>query len=403
MKKIITVALCVVLMVSAMLCLGISANQGTLSISIDKHTLTLKDNIWMVYFVNSQNIPDGAECGVLIWDEPQQSYTIDSTTTCGEMIYKGVQKVSGVNYDRYEYKNVAARNMATDYYAVAYVKVGDEVTYSALDKYSVLQYAFNQRQKYADDTDQEKLINLLDSMMEYGAASQIYYGYSTNRIANDTYYQITVDGGTLSDGTTSGLYASGNRITIAAPATNAEGLAFSHWVNSAGAQVSTEATYSPEVGAKDEAYTAVYNAIEPEPEITEPTIIVSNATASAGDAEVEVTVELKNNPGVTSLVLSVAYDETVLSLTSDDVIYNRNIGGQAVAPQIKGSPIKLYWINSFADAEGDFVFATLKFKVNDQAASGIYPITVSYKPNDVYDLTETNIPFEILDGKITVS
>ena len=257
MKKIITMALCVILTMSALLCLGISANQGTPYISIDKHTLTLKDNIWMVYFVNSQNIPEGAESGVLIWDEPQQSYTIDSTTTCGEMIYKGVQISGGVAYDRYEYRNVAARNMATDYYAVAYVKVGNEVTYSALDKYSVLQYAFNQTQKFANDPTQVDLINLLESMMDYGAASQIYYRHNTDRLPNATYYQVTVEGGTLVDGTTSGLYKEGDSITLIAPATNGE-LKFSHWADSADEQVSTSAVATVAVGSKNETYTAIY-------------------------------------------------------------------------------------------------------------------------------------------------
>ena len=66
------------------------------------------------------------------------------------------------------------------------------------------------------------------------------------------------------------------------------------------------------------------------------------------------------------------------------------------------SPVKLYWINGFADAEGDFVLATLKFTVKSDAAMGDHDITLSYNADDVYDISETNLPFEIVNGKITV-
>ena len=66
------------------------------------------------------------------------------------------------------------------------------------------------------------------------------------------------------------------------------------------------------------------------------------------------------------------------------------------------SPVKLYWINGFSDAEGDFVLATLNFTVKSDAAVGDHNITLSYNADDVYDISETNLPFEIVNGKITV-
>jgi hypothetical protein len=66
------------------------------------------------------------------------------------------------------------------------------------------------------------------------------------------------------------------------------------------------------------------------------------------------------------------------------------------------SPVKLYWINGFADAEGDFVLVTLKFTVNSNAALGDHDITLSYNADDIYDISETNLPFGVVNGKITV-
>ena len=132
---------------------------------------------------------------------------------------------------------------------------------------------------------------------------------------------------------------------------------------------------------------------------TGPAFVVSKATAKAGET-VEVTVSLKNNPGIASIILELAFDNDALTLNS--VTYNNTIGGYTIQPQYKESPIKLYWIDGFANAEGDFVLATLSFTVKDDAALGDHALTVSYRPDDVYDISETNLPFEIVNGAITV-
>jgi len=144
----------------------------------------------------------------------------------------------------------------------------------------------------------------------------------------------------------------------------------------------------------DITVTAMYEKIS-----TEPQFRVSNKEAKRGST-VEVTVALKNNPGIASIILSLTYDTDALTLT--EVVYNTAIGGQTVQPQNMNSPVKLYWINGFADAEGDFVLVTLKFTVNSNAALGDHDITLSYNADDIYDISETNLPFEIVNGKITV-
>lgn len=144
----------------------------------------------------------------------------------------------------------------------------------------------------------------------------------------------------------------------------------------------------------DITVTAMYEKIS-----TEPQFVVSSKDAKRGDT-IEVTVALKNNPGIASIILSVAFDSDALTLT--EVVYNTAIGGQTVQPQNMNSPVKLYWINGFADAEGDFVLATLKFTVKSDATVGDHSITLSYNADDVYDISEANLPFEIVNGKIAV-
>lgn len=43
---------------------------------------------------------------------------------------------------------------------------------------------------------------------------------------------------------------------------------------------------------------------------------VNHVTASAGDSNVEVSISISNNPGVLAMLLSVSYDESVMTMTS---------------------------------------------------------------------------------------
>ena len=131
----------------------------------------------------------------------------------------------------------------------------------------------------------------------------------------------------------------------------------------------------------------------------DPQFVISAASASAGET-VEITIKLKNNPGIASMILAVAFDESALTLK--EVVYNTKIGGQTVEPQKMTSPVTLYWINGLADAEGDFLFVTLRFTVKSGASKGDHGITLTYKPDNVYDITETNIEFKVVNGKVTV-
>ena len=140
---------------------------------------------------------------------------------------------------------------------------------------------------------------------------------------------------------------------------------------------------------------------EPEPEITGPTFIVSKATAEAGDTGVEVTVALKNNPGVTSLMMSISFDDAVLEMK--EIVYNTAIGGTTVPAESDSSPTVIYWADGFKDVTGDWLLVTLKFNVSSEADAGKYDITLTYNPDDVYNADEDNVDFDIINGAITIS
>ena len=163
----------------------------------------------------------------------------------------------------------------------------------------------------------------------------------------------------------------------------------------------TEAQWNLIKGIKDQSlYTATIHYLgndNPEPNASE--IIVDSVSCSAGKT-VEVKIALKNNPGIASMKLKVAYDQSVLSLQS--IKYNDQIGGQSQQPQNMASPVTLNWYNGGANSEGDFVYATLTFLVNKNAKAGKSDITVTYNPDDVYNIDYENIAFIIQNGSVEI-
>ena len=130
-----------------------------------------------------------------------------------------------------------------------------------------------------------------------------------------------------------------------------------------------------------------------------PTFVASETKAVAGDQNVAVTISLKNNPGVASIILTLTYDNTYLDFT--EIKYNLKIDGQTVYPQELQSPTTLYWINGFADTTGDWILATLYFNISEDA-KGEYEIQISYNPDNVYNIAEENLEFKVIHGKIII-
>ncbi len=130
-----------------------------------------------------------------------------------------------------------------------------------------------------------------------------------------------------------------------------------------------------------------------------PEFAVSSANAAPGSS-VEVTVSVKNNPGLTSMKFNVSFD-SVLQL--EKVEYNTAFKGQTMQPNQMTSPVTLIWLSPFENCGQNGVFATLTFKVSSSAKNGdTADIVLAYNPNDVYNLNEENVGFAVTNGKVTV-
>lgn len=131
----------------------------------------------------------------------------------------------------------------------------------------------------------------------------------------------------------------------------------------------------------------------------DPTLAISSATATKGETK-DITIDIVNNPGVASIKLEVTFPS---DLTLTAVAYNNaGLGGMSQAPQKLTSPVTLNWFNGGADTNGDMNYATLTFKVADDAATGDKDITATYEQRNVYNIAEQDVVFTITNGKITV-
>ena len=120
---------------------------------------------------------------------------------------------------------------------------------------------------------------------------------------------------------------------------------------------------------------------------------------------VPVTISLKDNPGLVSMQLSVSYDASALSLVN--VTDAGLLGaGPYHNTNLNTNPYVLSWGNDTAqeNCTGNGLIVTLQFKIKDSAASGYYPVTVSYDESrdEIYDKDFKPVSFDTEDGGVSV-
>jgi len=144
MKKKLSVILAVVILLVSILSLSITAENGAPSLEVLGHNLTLENNIYIVYYVIGENIPTNAEHGLLLWHPVPGTYPAEYRYDNADVVMKwdgNKETIGGVTYERYEYRDIAAKMMSDDIYVRPYVKeIDGTITYGNVDKYSVLQY-----------------------------------------------------------------------------------------------------------------------------------------------------------------------------------------------------------------------------------------------------------------------
>lgn len=135
-----------------------------------------------------------------------------------------------------------------------------------------------------------------------------------------------------------------------------------------------------------------------------PLISINDVSAKAGD-EIQVSITLKNNPGILGMVLAIYYDETNLTLQSVE-------NGEAfkdvldlTTSQTLASGSRFLW-DGIDISENDIKDGTaliMNFKINSGAQAGKYPITLKYSDGDIVDKNLISVSPQIENGYITIN
>ena len=133
------------------------------------------------------------------------------------------------------------------------------------------------------------------------------------------------------------------------------------------------------------------------------TLSVQNQTAKPG-ATVDVTVDVKDNPGILGAAVSLKYDEglTLTDATAGDAFSSLVL----TKPGKMQSPCKFVWDGQeiTADDIKDGTILKLSFKVSDTAKSGeSYKISVSCDAGDMVDADLNAVDVKTEDGEIGIS
>ncbi len=213
--------------------------------------LSFENEVHLLYAIKSAD----ENVKLLVWEEAQSEYTLGTQTAILSPLPEQME-IEGEMYTIFKYTGISAKQMTDNVYARAYIDGGEE--YGTTLKYSILQYAYNKLGKTGTATTNEKLINMLNSMLVYGADAQKYSDYRTDRLATDTFVQVKLTDGALPDGFKQGLFKVGSSVKISAPAQNTQNVSFTSWTDLTANAVGNTAEYTLTVDNVNNIYTPNY-------------------------------------------------------------------------------------------------------------------------------------------------
>lgn len=128
-------------------------------------------------------------------------------------------------------------------------------------------------------------------------------------------------------------------------------------------------------------------------------LTVSEVTATPG-SEMDVTVSVANNTGLAGLMFSVEYD-SILTLTK--VTFNSAFGSLLTAAEPYTNPQVLAMVSPYENSTATGVFATLTFKVSEQAQVGYKAeINLIYDEEDIFDSNWDSVSTVAYNGSVSV-
>ena len=128
---------------------------------------------------------------------------------------------------------------------------------------------------------------------------------------------------------------------------------------------------------------------------------VENVSGTQGET-VQAVIKMDQNPGIIAARLKVNYDAEAMTLTK--VEDGGILGEHTFGNNLKANPYTMLWENGTVSSNltGTGTLVVLTFQIAESASEGAHDVTISYDPDEVYDVDLRNVKFTVSNGIVTV-
>lgn len=133
-------------------------------------------------------------------------------------------------------------------------------------------------------------------------------------------------------------------------------------------------------------------------DVSAPTISLENVYIDISQKTVSVKVSIYNNPGLSSLLLSISYPP---GLTLQKIDFDKRFGEYVTAAEPYKSPQSISVVSPFSNIQESGVFATLTFSFDSSISVNQFTLNLSYDPDNTFDASYEEVGFTVFDGTIT--
>ena len=131
--------------------------------------------------------------------------------------------------------------------------------------------------------------------------------------------------------------------------------------------------------------------------------VVSASRGRAGQTT-DVTVSVRNNPGIVATRIFIYYDSAVLTLNR--VTDGGLLGDDAMLANadITSEPYCVIWEDTLSAANhtADGILLTLSFTIRENAPLGTTAVTLAYDAGSTFDKDLTDVPFAVVNGAVEI-
>lgn len=134
---------------------------------------------------------------------------------------------------------------------------------------------------------------------------------------------------------------------------------------------------------------------------TRPALIVKSVKAKAGDKNVEILVNVANNPGILGIDYDLYYDDSVMTLVNAESTLDLE-GCVYTPPAYYRNPTTFLWDFQDANWTEDGAFLKLYFDISDTAPAGEYEIKIMYSYGNIFDEAFEPVDMAVKNGYISI-